>query len=84
MFLYKPLTPIQQANPPRPAPPLLSLQMLSAFTDVLRALAVALGKLLPEGAFHPVAHTLDRLAREYRERFAEFNKGFAGPRRAGA
>ncbi|GAB4814095.1 hypothetical protein N2152v2_001141 [Parachlorella kessleri] len=57
-------------------------QLLSAFVDVVRAISVSLAQLLPPDSTHPVASALERLAGEYRAKFAEFNK-FNGPRRAG-
>lgn len=81
MHSPQPPPPKPQSRPRAPHP---SRQLLSAFVDVLRALAVALGQLLPTGGFHPVAYTLERLAGEYKARFATFNASFAGPPRAGS
>ncbi|PRW57760.1 DEAD DEAH box [Chlorella sorokiniana] len=54
-------------------------QVLSAFSDILRVVAVSLARLLPPSAFHPVAYSLDRLAREFAAKFKRFNDA-PGPR----
>ena len=50
-------------------------QALNSFTDLLRAVAVALGKLqhAPGADYHPVVVALERLAGEYKSKFDAFN-----------
>lgn len=40
---------------------------------------MSLQQQLPEGAFHPVVYTLERLALEYRHRFEAFNRRATEP-----
>lgn len=58
-------------------------QLLSAFSDILRVVAAALGRMVDgSDAFHPVIYCLERLAAEFRDKFGKFNSAAPG-RRAG-
>lgn len=70
----------QPAPPKCLPPPPPHWQALSAFSDVLRVVAAALGSLLPQGCFHPVAYCLARLAQQFGHRFARFNVAAPGRR----